>query len=144
MLVSICYVLYCCALRRAAYSGYGEIIKCLVIPSADVNKPLSHLTFSSVLQLVISGCDLDTFKYLVQDGHADVNMPLRGMRAGSVLEHAAAAYKQFAVVQYMVEEASADFNLTSPNSKYGSPLAAAAHESDEPEMASPLAATGHI
>ncbi|KAN0091839.1 hypothetical protein V8E51_017686 [Hyaloscypha variabilis] len=84
----------------AAARGQTKIVKFLVQDiGVDLNVPLKHVRFGSVLAAAAAEGNIEIVKFLVQEGRADVNMPLEHGIFGSAL---AAAYYKTDIVKFLV------------------------------------------
>lgn len=112
-------------LSFAVENGHEKVVSLLAQGEADLNMPLGRGN-SSALAVAINKGHTEIVKLLVQEGKADVNMPLDRWGYGSALA-AAVCEGQTEIVKFLVQEGKVDVNMRLQRGDYGTALEAAAY-----------------
>ncbi|ETS86911.1 hypothetical protein PFICI_00739 [Pestalotiopsis fici W106-1] len=111
------------ALAEAYYYGHIDTLK-LLITKQMVDPNVGIGLKGSILVMAAENRDLETTRFLLQEGQANVNMVVEHGRCGSALTAASRTFC-LSIVRLLVQEGQADVNMVVEHGQYGSALAAA-------------------
>jgi ankyrin repeat protein len=112
-------------LTIAAQAGCVPLCADLISRGVSVNQDCVSDIYGSCLAAAAWCREFETTKFLIEEGKADVDLPLSCGMYGNALT-AAASRGDLAIVRYLVEDAKAEVNARMETGYFGSPLAAAA------------------